>query len=180
MKNLTKRIEVAANVAIIIVALLVGVVAVKRYLVNDQRAPLNKEIIAGSKISLQNVDWTRNDQTLLLVLQKGCRYCSESASFYRRLAQSVATGHSNTQLIAVLPQNASEGSAYLNELNVPIEAKQATVGSLGASATPTLILVNKAGEVKASWVGKLPAEKEAEVLGHIETERTSNEQKAFE
>lgn len=174
MKNLTKRIEIAANIAIIIVALLIGGVVLKRYLVNDQRAPLNAQILAGSKISLQSVDWTKNDQTLLLVLQKGCRFCSESASFYQRLAQSAATGRSHTQLIAVLPQDVSEGRAYLNDLDVPIEVKQATVGSLGASATPTLILVNKAGEVKASWVGKLPAEKEAEVLGHLETERASN------
>lgn len=174
MKNITKRIEVAANIAIIIVALLIGGVAFKRYLVNDLRAPLNKQIIAGSKISLQNVDWTKNDQTLLLVLQKGCHFCSESAAFYQRLAQSAATGRSNTQLIAVLPQDVSEGRAYLNDLDVPIEAKQASVGSLGASATPTLILVNKAGEVKASWVGKLPAEKEAEVLRRVETERAGN------
>ncbi len=174
MKNLTKRIEVAANVAIIIVALLIGGIAVKRYLLTDQPARLNTQIVAGSKASLPNVDWTKNDQTLLLVLQKGCRFCSESAPFYRRLAQSAAQGRSNIQLLAVLPQEVSESRAYLNDLDVPIEAKQATVGSLGASATPTLILVNKAGEVKASWVGKLPAEKETEVLSRVETERAGN------
>ncbi|MFN2454497.1 MAG: peroxiredoxin family protein [Pyrinomonadaceae bacterium] len=174
MKDLTNRIEVAANIAIIIVALLIGVVAVKRYLLVDQPARSNPQIVAGSKISLRNVDWTKSDQTLLLVLQKGCRFCSESAPFYRRLAQSVAQGRSNTQLIAVLPQDTTESRAYLNDLDVSIETKQATVNSLGASATPTLILVNRAGEVQASWVGKLPAEKELEVLRRVETERASN------
>ncbi len=174
MKDLTKRIEVAANIAIIVVALLIVGVAVKRYWLTDQPARSNPQIIVNSKVSLQNVDWTKNDQTLLLVLQKGCRFCNESAPFYRRLAQSAATGRSNTQLIAVLPQDTGESRAYLNDLDVPIEAKQATVGSLGASGTPTLILVNRAGEVKASWVGKLPAEKEAEVLSRVETQRASN------
>lgn len=174
MKNLTRRIEVASNVAIIIVALLVGVVAVKRYVLTDQSARANPQILAGSKVSMLDVDWSKSDQTLLLVLQKGCRFCTESAPFYRRLAQSAAQGRSNTQLIAVLPQDEREGRAYLNDLGVPIETKQATVGSLGASGTPTLILVNKAGEVKASWVGKLPAEKESEVLSRVETERASN------
>jgi thioredoxin-related protein len=174
MNTLIKKIEIAANIAIIAIALLIGGVVVKRYLLTERHAVPDTRITAGSKVSLPDIDWAKSDQTLLLVLHKGCRFCSESAPFYRRLVQETAV-RNNVQLIAVLPEEVNEGRKYLSDLDVPIdEVKQATPASLGASGTPTLILVNKAGEVTASWVGKLPAAEESEVLNQLVANRASN------
>ena len=77
MSNLAKRIELLANVAIIVVAILLAVVLVKRYILNSNEsaspASARNTVSAGDKIPLQGIEWEKNRHTVLLVLQKGCR-----------------------------------------------------------------------------------------------------------
>jgi len=47
------------------------------------------------------------------------------------------------------------------------EVRQATPSSLGIRGTPTILLVNKDGVITSSWRGKLPTEKEAEVMARL-------------
>ena len=175
MNKLSKSIELAVNLAIILVAILISIIFVKNYLLAPQSAPesVDYRIPAGTKVSLPEVDWAQNGQTLLLVLKKGCRYCAESAPFYQRLVRETAA-QNRVRLVAVLPQEVSEGKQYLSSLDVPIsEVRRAELGELGVRGTPTLILVNGKGEVMESWAGKLLAEKETEVLRRIEEKNSS-------
>ena len=164
-----KKIELAVNLAIILVAIMIGFVFVKNYLLAPQPTPESRDyrVPAGTKVSLPEVDWAQNGQTLVLVLKKGCRYCAESAPFYQRLVRETAA-QKGVRLVAVLPEEVNEGKQYLSSLNVPVdEVRQAELGALGVQGTPTLILVNGQGEVVESWVGKLPAAQETEVLRRI-------------
>lgn len=164
-----KKIELLANVSIIVVALLLGTILVKRNLPPTRQTtlPPTSGIQPGTKIELPDVDWGQSEQTLLLALSERCHFCSESAGFYQRLAQEKAQPDS-TRLIAVLPQDVSRGHAYLNHLGVAVdEVKQSTLSAIGVSGTPTLIMVDRAGIVKESWAGKLPPAQEAEVLRHL-------------
>jgi hypothetical protein len=166
MSTLYKRIELLANVAIIIVAILIGVVLVQRFFFAHETTQPAKNIAVGTKVSLPGVEWDKNGKTLVLALAKGCRFCTESAPFYQRLAQTAAA--KGVKLIAVLPQPTTEGHEYLNALAVPItDVRQASLSSLSLSGTPTLILVNDKGEVTAFWVGKLPSDKESDVLARL-------------
>ncbi len=161
-----KKIELLANVAIIVIALLLGAVLVKRYLMTDSQAsrPAAEQIRPGTKIDLPGVDWSKSQQTLVLALSDGCRYCTESAAFYQRLAKEKASA-GGVRLIAVLPQEVSQGQTYLSKLGVAVdEVRQSTLSTIGVSGTPTLLLVDNNGAVKQSWLGKLPPDKETEVL----------------
>ncbi|HEY0766280.1 MAG TPA: hypothetical protein VGD61_28115 [Pyrinomonadaceae bacterium] len=163
MSHLYKKIEVVANVAIIVIAFLIGGAFLKKYFFDNRSQPPLK-IAAGTKVTLQDVDWAKNGQTLLLVLQKGCHFCAESAPFYQGLTREMENTKS-TRLIAVLPQEVNESQQYLADLKVPIsEVKKIDPGFLGVSGTPTLILVNNTGQVIDSWTGKLTPDKEIEVL----------------
>ena len=168
-KTITQRLEVLTNLAIVFAAVLLSVVLIKNYLLPyySKDGPRDFSVPAGAKVSLPGVDWSNNNQTLLLVLQKGCHFCTESAPFYQRLVREMA-GRENIHLIAVLPQTSDEGKKYLDDLGVTIEeVKQAQLGSIGVYGTPTLILVNNQGVVITSWVGKLSADGEAEVLRRL-------------
>lgn len=171
-----KKVELLANIAIVVVALLLGVVLVRRYLLPGAQTGGNlpDQVAAGTKLSLSGVDWAGNKQTLLLALSKGCHFCSESAPFYRRLAAERA-GRSDLRLVAVLPQPVDEGRGYLDELGVSVdEVRQSALGSISVRGTPTLILVDGGGVVKQSWVGKLSVEAEAEVLSHLHAKRAGD------
>ncbi|HEX8561270.1 MAG TPA: hypothetical protein VF668_24475 [Pyrinomonadaceae bacterium] len=165
MDNLTKRLEQLANVAIIIVALLLGGVLVKRYLLPQAPSPqAEARIQPGTKLSVPGVEWGKNERTLLLVLSTSCHFCTESSPFYQRLAQEKAK-KGGVGLVAVLPQSVSESQKYLSGLGVSVDdIKQASPDAVQVRGTPTLIMADRAGAVVESWVGKLPAEKEAEVL----------------
>jgi thioredoxin-related protein len=175
LTNLTKKIETLANVAIIVVALVLAGVLVKRYLLPGETPasppPAAAQIQPGTQITLADVDWAKSDQTLLLVLSDTCHFCTDSAGFYKRIVQE-KSARGGARLIAVLPQDVEKGKAYLDKLGVSVdEVKQASLAAVGVRGTPTLILVDKAGKAVNSWVGQLPVEKEAEVLSHFRAER---------
>jgi thioredoxin-related protein len=168
---LHKRIEVAANVAIIVVALLLGVVLIKRFVLNStppgREAALNT-IKTGAKISLPDTDWSQSERHLVLVLQKGCHFCAESAPFYRRLVQALG-GRNDVRLIAALPQEVGESRQYLDGLGVAVsDVRQTDPSTVGVRGTPTLLLVDRTGTVTDVWVGKLPPEKEQEVFSRLQ------------
>lgn len=170
MSGIHKKIELLANVAIIVVAVLLGGVLVKRFLWPDPgrpQAPSPERIKPGTRLSLPGVDWGRSKQTLMLVLSTNCRFCTESAPFYQRLAREKA-GRPEVGLLAVLPQGVAESQKYLGEHGVVVDqVTQAAPGAAYAQATPTLILVDQSGTVLDSWVGKLPGPKEDEVLSRL-------------
>jgi thioredoxin-related protein len=165
VNSIVKKLEVAANVAIVIVSILLVVVLVK-YLTFNDTSNKNKQarITKGQRIPLQNVDWARNGQTLLVVLQKDCRFCSESAPFYKTLVHEAAL-RGNIRLVAVLPQAIEDSKKYLNTLGVPIEDVRQE--QLAVEGTPTLIMVDGKGVASEIWLGKLKPDKEAEVLSRL-------------
>lgn len=168
MNNLTKRLEQLANVAIIVVALLLGGVLVKRYLLPQAESPpAQARIQPGTKLSVPGVEWGKNERTLLLVLSTSCHFCTESAPFYQRLAQEKGK-KGGVGLVAVLPQSVGESQKYLNDLGVSVDdIKQAGFDAVQVRGTPTLIMADRTGAVVESWVGKLPVEKEVEVLNRF-------------
>lgn len=170
MNHLYKRVELVANIAIILLAISLAVVLVKRFVFSDRnqnQAADQLQSNVGAKVSLPDIDWSRSDKNLLLMLSDSCRYCTESAPFYKRLVQE-RTQRDTFRLIAVLPQPVSDGRRYLNGLGVDLdEIKQLSSGAIRIRGTPTLLLVNSAGVVTDEWLGKLPEEKENEVLSRL-------------
>lgn len=169
MSKISKKIELTANVLIIVVAVLLAGVIIQKYFfpsATTANQPARVQPTVGSKINLPEVNLSAQPKTLILVLQKDCRYCTESASFYKRLLES--TQNKNIKLVAVLPGNIEESKTYLSGLGINnLEVRQSPLNNLQTSGTPTLILANDKGEVTNFWVGKLPADKENEVISQL-------------
>jgi|SRR6185369_483974 len=167
MSNLHKRIELLSNIAIIIVAILLGLVVVNRYLLPSSpksETAANRGIKPGTKLTITDVDWSKADRTLLIVLSTNCRYCTESVPFYQRLARE-NMGHDEVRVTAVFPQSIAEAQKYLADHAISVDdVRQSTPDATYVKATPTLIMVDRAGSVIESWIGKLPTEKEADVM----------------
>ena len=168
MNNLYKRLELLANIAIILVAISLMAVLAKRYIFtsgNQTSEQIQSNV--GTKVSQLDIDWSKSDKNLLLVLSNTCHFCTESAPFYQRLVQE-RTQRDTFRLAAALPQPVNEGRSYLNGLGVNIdEVKQLSPSAIRIRGTPTLLLVNSAGVVTDEWLGKLPPQKENEVLNRL-------------
>jgi hypothetical protein len=170
MNSLSKKLEVLANVAVLVVAILIATVLVKQFLLPRPAGSgpaANARIQPGMKLSLPGADWSRSDKTLVMVLSTQCHFCTDSAPFYQRLAQEQSR-RGGARLVAVMPQSVGEAQKYLGDHGVTVdEVLQATPDVLGASGTPTLIMLDSAGSVVDAWVGKLPPEKESEVIDRL-------------
>jgi thioredoxin-related protein len=170
MNNLHKRAELLANIAIVIVAMLLSVVLVKRFILNSgeiNSSDAANELSPGNKVPVGGIEWVKSGHTVLLVLQKGCRYCTESAPFYQRLIKETAN-RNDVKLIALLPQSVTEGKHYLDEIGVSInDIRQVPPSQVKVRGTPTLIIVNDSGVAVDVWKGKLAPEAEAQVLSRL-------------
>jgi thioredoxin-related protein len=169
MNKLHNRINLVVNLAIILVVVLIGVVFAKRYVpsLRSQNKNHDYRVAVGRNVALPGVDWQKNGETLLLVLDTKCAFCTASAPFYQEIARDAAQNRS-VRVVAVLPESIAESKQYLSDLNVPIdEIRQSNFDVLGVQGTPTLILVNRSGQVDQSWPGKLLPEQETEVLKRI-------------
>ena len=171
MKTFVRRIEFAANLAIIVVAILLGVVLVRNYFFRSPaqtQIPAVTQIETGTKVSLSGVDWNTSKRTLVMALSTTCHFCTESAPFYQRLAQE-RDRNLNLRLIAVFPQKSQESLEYLKGLAVKVDdVRQSELASLGVSGTPTLILLNSQGIVEDTWRGKLNEDREGDVLRRLQ------------
>ena len=161
-------LDVAANVAILCVCILIGVIGVKKYLLND---PHNSVDVPrkGSQIELSGVNWGRAERTLVLALSTHCHFCNDSSDFYRRLAPAATAA--GVPVVAVFPQSTDEARAHWTSQNLPLTGvvfSQIPAGGLPVSGTPTLILVDSKGVVLRAWTGKQPASGEAEIIHAVQ------------
>jgi hypothetical protein len=176
MAGSNKQPRLLAIVATIVMTVLGGVVVgilVGKTYISFKRYQTRPEVhlTVGSSLSLPSITWASSDRTLVLILQKGCHFCSESAPFYRRIVHETS-GRTDLRLLAVLPQDVNEAKEYLNDLDVRIEeVKQAYLGGIGVSGTPTLVLVDNTGTVTNLWEGKLAAPVESAVLNSLRSGR---------
>lgn len=159
----TRRfLEIAANLAILVVAIIiVGNLIWSRWKPKQQlEAPK-----VGSKVLLPGIKWD-DGNTLVMVLQKGCRYCEESAAFYRKLRDQ--RSGSQPRMLAVVPGDKTDIGRYLSEQGVIVDdIIDVSLSDIHVSLTPTLLLVDRSGSVRDVWVGKLDAGKETEVAQRI-------------
>ena len=167
-ESLVKKIEVFANVAIIIVALVLGIVLVKKFVLTDSSQNKPKETVSvGSKINFEKVDWAKNGNTMLLVLSKDCRFCTESIPFYQKISQEIYQNN-KIKLITIFPQDTSTAKDYLQANTISVnETFQANPSTIGVGGTPTILLINDKGEVTNAWFGKLYEEEEKKVFERI-------------
>ncbi|MET0647768.1 MAG: thioredoxin family protein [Pyrinomonadaceae bacterium] len=179
MENIKGKIEVAANLSIIVVGLLLCVVLVKSYVIPaparqaaGEPAGTRGIIKSGEAVALSGVDWEKNGKTLLMVLSTTCHFCTQSGPFYRRLVKE----HGDAKLVALVPQSADEGQSYLKGLGVEVDdVRQASLGDLGVSGTPTLVLVDGKGvAADVFWVGAPSPNRENEVVSRLSTERAGS------
>jgi len=176
-----KKLEVLANIAVVITSVVLCSVLVRKYFVSvsKQEAPVEAvsskspassvsrrpSIQVGTKISLPGIDWSKSTRTVVLALSTSCHFCSESAPFYQKLQQQKPN---DVRVVAVFPQPVDDGRNYLTKLGVSVsDVVQSSLGSVGVSGTPTLLLIDTEGSVTDSWVGKLSDSEAAKVLAQI-------------
>lgn len=173
--RLASTLEIAANSATIVVALLLTVIIVRSHILpgsastlrNVQRVAPIDQVRVGSEMNkrIPGVNWRANRRTVVLVLSTRCHFCTESAPFFRSLKEKA---RNNVKFVAVLPQPVAESERYLSGEGLHFdEIQQAPVGKIGVKGTPTMLLIDRDGIVRRTWAGKVSNDKQQEALDAI-------------
>lgn len=141
---------------------------IHKYLFSSSNQPESIQAV-NKQLTLPDINWSDQPKTIVIALQTSCHFCNESAPFYKHLIENIKG--KNIKLVAVLPTEIEKSRAHLDKLGLNnLEIKQASLDSIKVDGTPTLLLVNDKGEITNSWVGKLPPDKEAEVISKLISE----------
>lgn len=171
MKRLNLKFELVANIFIILLSIFLAVVIVHKFYFSDKIVTQSKmkfpQPEIGTLLPISDMQWDLRRPSLILALQNGCRFCNESASFYKRLVEKSRS--SNVRIIAVFPNSVEENRKYLTDLGIDIEEiRQVSFNDMKVSGTPTLFFTDEKGTIKNFWIGKLDQNSEKEVLLSIQ------------
>jgi len=158
------KVEVAANVVVILLAVVIGSVFLKERFAAPGPEP--NEVKAGDRlIGLDGWDWGEHDRTLLLVLRKGCHFCEDSAPFYQRLVAKQQQDSPNTAIVAAFPDAVDAAKEVVQSERLGVQVLPGVpLQTLKVSGTPTLLLVDRSGTVLNTWIGVLSPRQELEVM----------------
>ena len=160
-----KKLTVAANVAIILVSIVLLFTLVRNeFWARDPHTKQrpNAEELIGKALPVSE-PWNAYRQTVVLVLSVTCHYCAASGPFYQQLTQIAAEHQVN--VVALLPEPKSESVPFLSQLGLKIQSvQQADPWSVGVSGTPTLLLVDNSGIVRHVFRGQLPPTEQNKVI----------------
>ena len=158
------KIEVVANVAVILLAVVIGSVYLRDRF--SAHGPEPNEVKAGDRLArLDGWDWGAHDRSLVLVLKKGCHFCEDSAPFYQRLAAQQQEARSNTAIVAVFPDAADAVKEAVQAEALGVHALAGVpLEKLKVSGTPSVLLVDRNGTVVNVWIGMLSPRQELEVM----------------
>jgi hypothetical protein len=162
-----RGIERTANIAIIVLCAIVAVQAVRKF-----RDPAPRSISppkAGERLAaIPSVDYGTAPLTLVMALRQSCKYCAESMPFYRDLVTQRTKRGVPLRLVVVAPESKSETETYLRDQHLSVDmVVQSELSRISVPGTPTLILVDRQGVVRGSWIGKISVDQEAIVRGAI-------------
>jgi len=161
MKN---KVEAAANLAVIVLALMIGsVFLIDRFA--EHGANPNEVKVGDQLPDLPAYKWNAHERTLVLALRSGCHFCEASMPFYRKLAQLEQSNQIGVHLVAVFPDDPTVVRQVVETQHLKLEVlPRFELAQVKVQATPTLMLVDEQGRVFEVWMGQLPAAEEAEVI----------------
>lgn len=162
MADLRHAVEVAANVVIVVLGLVITVVIVHNY---SSSGRSRTAALIGKVPVVDGVDWTRSKKTLILAVSERCHWCISSVPFYKRLKQM---RRKDVRIVAVMAEPAVTNRDFAADASTfADQVIRMPLIKFGVGSTPTLLLVNSRGLVTDEWVGALDDEAQAKVLDEI-------------
>jgi hypothetical protein len=172
-----KKLDVAASVAIIVVAVLLGVTLIRQHLFRKNSANTASETALEAPLqpgrhldAPAGYQWQTHPRTLLFALRYGCIHCEHNMAFYQKLQHLVLDKAPNTYMLSVFPDESFIAQHDLDAHNLHGMPFLATVSfrNLHVFGTPTLLLVDSQGTILHSWVGELSEKQQNEVTQAIQ------------
>jgi hypothetical protein len=160
-------LETVANIAVIIVAIIVGTLLIRN---NFFKAASGPDSLVGQTVNLNEVNFKATKFTLLLALSTKCRFCDQSIPFYQKLVSLRREKGVCFQTAGAFRESGEAAREYLSSKGLGLDTVVAgSPLNLHIEGTPTLILINGEGKVIQAWEGLLNETRQKEVFDKLIT-----------
>lgn len=120
--------------------------------------------LVGQSVPLADLKLRPVETTVLVVVNSRCRFCTDSAPFYRRLAEEEAESRARWQIAFLGTEDNETVTGYLRAQGIPQPRVAALPKGLGVRGTPTLLMVDHLGRITRALAGKLSPGQEKDIL----------------
>jgi thiol-disulfide isomerase/thioredoxin len=142
-------LEKTTHLCLIGVSVLAGYVLIEHRAVDQKRT----ETFVGKRVSLPA--GSLRSRNVVVVLNTHCRFCRESAPFYRQLGAEAARNSTSASFIVLTFEPLDQMRAFLDQLGIGSSKVAVMPDSLDTRVTPTMLLVDQKGVVVDAMVGEL-------------------------
>lgn len=167
-----KKLEVLANIVIVTSGILLCVVLVARVRNGDSHSlRVPSDLTGRSLAGVNGLGVEQSARSVLLYLNSGCRYCTESIPFYVRLSQLPSVKIARFRVVVLTDEPTDVIASYLGHYGIKASAiVKARDAGVRLPGTPSVLVVDRNGHVLGSWFGWLAQEQQAEVLSALATD----------
>ena len=162
-------LEKIAYCAVIAVCCLVAFEAVRLPSSSSSNGEESRQLV-GTTLSIPGARWnTPAAHNLVVAVSSRCKYCRQSAPFYRSLSQLHLVQPERFQFIVVSGDKPEELSQFLSTNAIaPDQAVTASLKGLGIRSTPTIVVADSRGRVQSSFIGSLSSEQERSLMALLD------------
>jgi hypothetical protein len=166
---MASKLDTAANIATVLVAIAVGGVIAQRYRTPSLPTGPNSYAVGEDISQAVPVDFGVAERTAVIAVQEGCHFCEESMPFYRRLITERNRRKSDVRIVFAAPVRDTTIQASLASKGVmPDSVVHVEAGSkFRITATPTLLVADRAGRVTSEMVGELAPDQQQETMDKL-------------
>lgn len=166
---MTRTFEALANVSTVVIAVCALWIATTRGQSVASGPPPAPAYKVGDVFSgVQGLRLADSERTLLIAVKSDCKFCTASMPLYREIIAQRSARNSHLRVVVVAPGNDTGFEGYLATHGLKAdEALTFTPGALKVRGTPTLLLLDSAGQVKQVWEGAVSGGAEEALLKTI-------------
>jgi rhodanese-related sulfurtransferase len=153
------------NVIVVLAIIVATGAVVKKYFFDSNES--FQKIEVGKSISIPDVDWEQNGQTIILAVKQDCSFCTSSAPFLKDIVDKA--NDRNIKVDVVSSDSEDDIKNYLSQLGISgLKSHQIGLRKHGFVAAPTILFVGKVGIIKDIWVGGIKDENFPHVVKKFE------------
>lgn len=173
MANLARRLEVAANLAIVVmagVAMVTWVWYLRRPEPPARGAPAPQYAVGEVVAPVPELSGAAGRPKLLVVMASTCHFCTDSMGFYRELVELKRDRWPTLDVVAASREQPVVLGSYLQEHSLKVDRAVHIPHDSGfkVTLTPTLMLLDAGGRVLQIWVGKLSKDGERAAIAAVD------------
>lgn len=173
------HLDVAAHIAVVATCLLLSTMVVNRALTSNAHTGRSEATPVSIGTVLEPTDEIRfagADFTLLLGFSTTCRFCQDSIPALQLLRDDFARFNNRLKVFALSVQPREVLAGYLAQQDLssfhPIHVKSLTHLVPIVRQTPTIVIVDQSGRVRATWVGLIDEKRVGEIRRLVANEQS--------